>query len=156
MPSFITFRQAGNKYDLATRIFFLLFYAAGLIVFVAVGLQYMTAQAWILGFVCAAAGATAYGMIAKLVIDLVRKDKPRAKADTLMRMFYFVFFALATVTFLTIGFQHNSAKTWVIAFIGSYGAAFIYGSIAWLVITLVRKDKKSQPTTGQVEPPTAS
>jgi len=144
MPLFKT----DNKYDLATRIFFLLFYTAGLIVFVAVGLEYMTVQAWLLAFICSAAGATVYGIIAKLIVDLIRPDRPRSKPDILIRMFYFVFFAVATVAFLAIGFQYHTPKTWVIALIGSYGAAFIYGSIAWLVITLARHDKTPPPEKG--------
>jgi len=136
-----SFKKTDNKYDVVTRSFFLLFYAAGLIIFVAVGLQYMTLTAWLLGFVCAALGATAYGIIAKTIVDMVRKDRTRNCADILIRLFFVVFFALATVAFITIGLQYGTVKTWIIAFLGSYGAALIYSLIARLIITLVRKDK---------------
>ena len=136
----LNIKSTSNKYDLATRLFFLLFYAVGVIVIVSVGLEYMTVQAWLLGLVCAAAGATVYGVIAKLIIDLVRKDRKTAKPDVLIRLFYVLFFAVATVAFLAIGFQYGNVKTWIIAFVGSYAGAFIYGSIAWLIITLARKD----------------
>ena len=133
-------KQTDNKFDMATRTFFLLFYAIGLIVFVAVGLQYMTILAWVLGLVCSAFGATVYGLIAKSIIDLVRKDRKTAKPDVLIRLFYVLFFTIATVAFVSIGFQYGNVKTWILAFVGSYAGAFIYSSIAWLIITLVRKD----------------
>jgi len=147
-------KPAENKYDLVTRLFFLLFYAAGLIIAVSVGLKYMTVQAWLLGLLGAAVGATAYGMVAKLIIDMVRKDRQTARPDTLIKLFHVVFLAIATVTFLAIGFQYGDAKTWVIAFVGSYGGAFIYASIARLIITLTRKDDAQTATQVQSPAPT--
>ena len=141
LQDILSFKKPDNKYDLLTRAFYLVFYVAGLIVFVSVGLEYMTPTAWVLGFVCSVLGATAYGTIAKMIVDMVRKDRERGRADILIRLFYVVFFALATVVFLTVGVPGNSAKTWIIAFIASYGAAFIYSTIARLIVNLARKDK---------------
>lgn len=133
--------KADNKYDMAIRSFYLIFYAAGLIIFFAVGLNSMELQTWILAFFGAVFGATAYGTVVKMIINMVRKDRQKSKADTLINLFYVVFFSLATVAFFAIGFEHNNLKTWLIAFVGSYGAATIYSAIARLIVTLVRKDK---------------
>ena len=141
-----------NKYDQVTRIFFMLFYAAALIIYMAVGLQSMTAEVWVLGFFCAAGGATVYGVIVKSIIDMVRKDRQTAKPDILIRLFIVIFFAIGTVVFLSVGFQYGTAKTWVIAFIGSYGGAFIYSAIAWLIITLARKDNVATPAEQPASP----
>jgi len=137
----LSFRRSGNKYDVAVSTLYLLFYAAGLIIFIAVGLQYMTLAAWLLGFVCAVLGATAYGTIAKLIIGLARKDRTENRADILIRLFFVVFFSLATVAFIAIGLQYGAIKTWIIAFFGSYGAALVYSLVARLIVTLARKDK---------------
>lgn len=133
--------KADNKYDAAIRSFYLIFYAAGFMIFVAVGLNSMTLQTWLLAFFGAVFGGTAYGTIAKMIINIVRTDRQKNKADTLIQLFYVVFFSLATVAFLAIGFQENNLKTWLIAFVGAYGAATIYSSIAKLIVTLKRKDK---------------
>jgi len=137
-------KKTDNKYDSAIRTFYLLFLCAGLIIAVAVGVTHMTAAAWVLGSLFALLGAIVYATIAKLIIDMVRKDRTVARPDILIRLFYVVFFSLATVAFVAIGMQHRDTKTWIIAFVGSYGAAVIYSAIAHLIITLARKDK---PTT---------
>lgn len=133
--------KTDNKYDAAIRSFYLIFYAAGLIIFVAVGLSSMTLQVWLLAFFCAALGATAFGTVAKMIISMIRKDMQTRKADTLIKLFYVVFYMIATIAFLAIGFQENNVKIWIIAFVGAYGAATIYSAIARLIVTLVRKDK---------------
>ena len=100
-----------------------------------------------LAFFGAAFGATAYGTVIKMIIYLVRKDRRESRADTLINLFYVVFFSVATIAFLAIGFQYNNLKTWLIAFVGSYVAASIYSAIARLVVTLSRKDKQGESTT---------
>lgn len=130
----------GNKYDIAIRTIFFIFFVAAVIVAVSVGLAHMTATAWVFGFIGALAGALVYTTIGKIIIDMIRKDRTRRPSDNLIRLFYVVFFALATVAFLTIGLQRHNTRIWIIAFIASYGAAFIYASIGRLIVTLVRKD----------------
>ena len=134
--------KTGNQYDTAIRACYLLFYIIGFIVFIAVGLQYMTLTAWLLGLFGAAFGATVYGTIVRMIINMVRKDRTKSRADILIQLFYVVFFAIATVVFLALGMQYHNAKTWIIALVGSYGGAFVYSLIARLIITLVRKDKR--------------
>jgi len=128
-----------NKYDAAVRTFYLLFCAAAVVIFISVGLRYMTAAAWLLGFICSALGAAAYGTIAKLIIGMIRRDRVKSRSDILAQLFYVVFFSAATVAFITIGMRGGSVKTWILAFVGSYGAAFIYSCIARLIIDLARK-----------------
>jgi len=132
--------KADNKYDAAIRSIYMICFAAGFIIFVTVGMNAMNLQTWLLTFVCCIAGAAFYGTVAKMIINMVRKDRQRSKTDTLIQLFYVVFFAMATVAFLAIGYQEKNAKTWVVAFVGSYGAAVIYSAIARLIITLARKD----------------
>ena len=138
--------RANNKYDAAIRAFYLIFYAAGLIIFVALGLNSMELRTWVLAFFSAAIGATAYGTVVKMIINMVRKDRRESRADTLINLFYVVFFSVATIAFFAIGLQYNNLKTWLIAFVGSYGAAAIYSAIARLVVTLSRKDKQGEAT----------
>ena len=76
-----------------------------------------------------------------------RKDRRESRADTLINLFYVVFFSVATVAFFAIGFQYNNLKTRLVAFVGSYGAATIYSAIARLVVTLSRKDKQRESNT---------
>ena len=135
------FNNDGNKYDMAIRTFYLIFYAAALIIFFTVGLNSMELKTWIIAFFCAAFGATVYGTIAKMIITMIRKDKQKRKADTLIKLFRIVFFSLSTVAFLAIGFQENNTKAWIIAFVGSYGASAIFSAISQLIITLAGKDK---------------
>ena len=82
--------KTGNQYDTAIRACYLLFYIIGLIVFIAVGLQYMTLTAWLLGLFGAAFGATVYGTIVKMIINMVRKDRTKSRADILIQLFYVV------------------------------------------------------------------
>jgi len=138
-------KKSVNKYDAAIRAFYLLFYAAGLVIFVAVGLAHMTAAAWLLAFVCAALGATAYGTIAKLIVGMVRSDRTESRADLLIKLFYVVFFSLATVAFLAAGIEYSGLKSWIIAFVAAYGAALVYSTIARLIVTLIRKDNQVKP-----------
>jgi len=132
--------KTNNKYDIAIGSFYLLFYASGFIVFFLVGLDSMKLQTWVLAFFCSAFGATVYGTLAKMIINLIRKDKQENKADILVKLFYIIFFSLATVAFLAIGLQEKNIKTWLIAFVGSYGTATIFSTIARLIVTLARKD----------------
>jgi len=135
------FKKTGNQYDSAIRACYLLFYAAGFLIFIAVGLQHMTLKTWLLGFFGAVFGATVYGTIVKMIIGMVRKDRVKSRSDILIRLFYLVFFSIAVVVFLTLGLQYHNVKSWAIAFIGSFGAALVYSLIARLIITLARKDK---------------
>jgi len=131
-----------NKYDTAIRCFYAIFAAIGLIVFVAVSLQYMTWQAWLFSGFGSVLGATALSLIVRSMINMFRDDQPVAKADVLIRVFYIVFFTIATVAFVSIGFQWNNTRTWIIAFVGAYAAALIYSTIARLIVTLARKDNR--------------
>lgn len=132
--------KTDNKYDTAIRSFYLLFYVGGFIVFFSVGLESMKLQTWVLAFFCSAFGATVYGTIAKMIINMIRKDKQKNKADILIKLFYIIFFSLATVAFLAISLQENNIKIWLIAFVGSYGTATIFSTIVQLIVTLARKD----------------
>ena len=132
--------KTDNKYDNAIRSFYLLFYVGGFIIFFLVGLESMKLKTWFLAFFCSAFGATVYGTVAKMIINMIRKDKQENKADILIKLFYIIFFSLATVAFLAIGFQENNIKTWIIAFVGSYGTATIFSTITRLIVSLARKD----------------
>jgi hypothetical protein len=136
-------KKVVNKYDLLIKLFYLVFALGALIIYVCVCLlNDGDWKVWLLGFFAAACGAAAWGTLAYFIISLVRKDKERNKYDLVSRMIYILFFIIATIAFIAIGFQYGTVKIWIIAFIGAYGAAVVYGSIAKLIITLVRKDKK--------------
>lgn len=132
-----------NKYDQLTKMFYLIFGVGALIIYVCVGLTSDGGwQVWLLGIIAAICGAAAWGTLAYFIISLVRKDKPKTnKYDLISRAIYILFFIVATIAFVAIGFQYGQTKTWIIAFIGAYGAATVYGTVAKLIITLIRKDK---------------
>ena len=132
--------KAENKYDAAIRASYIICYAAGFIIFFAVGLDSMELKTWIIAFPCCTFGATVYGTIAKMVINAIRKDKIESKADTLIKLCHIVFFAIATAAFLASGFTYGGLKYWIIAFVGSYGGAVICSAIAQVVVSFLRKD----------------
>ena len=134
--------KADNKYDAAIRAFYAVFYIAGFIVFFAVGLEHMKLRTWILAFVCAFFGATVYGAIAKGIINFIRRDRKDSKPDALRKLLQTVFFAVATVAFIAVGVQENQTKTWLIAFVGAYGGAFIFTVIAQLIIFMTQKETR--------------
>lgn len=136
-----------NVYSRLIKLFYLVFALGALVICVCVCATAEGAnwQTWLLGLIAAVCGAAAWGTLAYFIISLVRKDKPKAdKYDFVSRTVYIVFFMIATIAFAAIGFQYGTLKTWIIAFIGAYGAAAVYGSIAKLIITLVKikKEKK--------------
>ena len=95
----LRYKQAGdNKYDTATRTIFGIFVVAAVVVAVSIGLLHMTATAWALGSVGALTGALVNATIGKIVIDMIRQDRARRPSDNLIRLFYVVFFALASPT----------------------------------------------------------
>lgn len=134
-----------NKYDQLIKLFYFVFAVGALIIYVCVCATNEAAdwKVWLLGIIAAVCGAAAWGTLAYFIISLIRKDKPKVnKYDLISRAIYIIFFIVATIAFVAIGFQYGTLKVWIIAFIGAYGAATVYGSIAKLIITLVRKDKK--------------
>jgi hypothetical protein len=139
-------KKAVNKYDLLIKLFYLVFGVGALIIYLCVSLiNEGDWNVWILGFFGAACGAAAWGTLAYFIISLVRKDKEKInKYDLVSRMIYIIFFIVATIAFIAIGFKYGTLKIWIIAFIGAYGAAIVYGTIAKLIITLVRIRKDKQ------------
>ena len=140
-----TERKVVNKYDRLIKLFYLVFGAGALIIYLCVCAAAEDAdwRVWTLGAVAAVCGAAAWGTLTYFIISLIRKDKPKEhKYDLVSKVIYIILFIVATIAFVAIGFQYGTFKTWIIAFLGAYGAAAVYGSVAKLVITLVRKDKK--------------
>ena len=136
--------KSDNKYDVAIRMCYLIFYSIGVIVFFSLGLQYMKLWVWVLSFVCCTLGATAYGTVAKIIITTIRKDLEdgkKVKAESALRLSYLVIFSIATIIFVATGIEGGTVKSWLISFVCSYGGAVIYSAIARLIITLIRKDK---------------
>ena len=136
--------KSDNKYDIAIRMCYIIFYSIGVIVFFAVGLKHMNLWVWLSSFVGCMLGATAYGTVAKIIITVVRKDLQdgkKVKAESVLRLSYLVIFSIATIIFVSAGIENGTVKSWLIAFVGSYGGAVIYSAIARLIITLIRKDK---------------
>jgi len=132
----------GAQYAAAVRNVRLICAVAATIVWVCVAVARMTVLAWVLGFVVCALGGAAYATIGTLILALVCRDRPRPRSDSVIALCTVVFFSLATVAFLAIGVQHHGVKTWVVAFVGAYGAAVIYSAIARLIVSLVRKDTR--------------
>ena len=99
---------------------------------------------WILTLVCCAFGATAYGTVAKIIITMIRKDLQegkKVKAESVLKLSYLVIFSIATIIFVATGIENGTAKSWVIAFVASYGGAVIYSAVARLIVTILRKEK---------------
>jgi len=142
---YLDFGKAENKYDVATRMCYLIFGSIGFIVFFAVGLQYMIPEIWILAFVCCFLGATIFSIISKTFINMIRKDRQkdkRLKADLLKRLLYIFIFAMAGVAFVTIGIEESGGdiKYWIIALVGSCGGAVIASALVRMIFAFLRKD----------------
>ena len=142
---YLDFGKAENKYDVATRMCYLIFGSIGFIVFFAVGLQYMIPEIWILAFVCCFLGATIFSVISKTFINMIRKDRQkdkRLKADLLKRLLYIFIFAMAGVAFVTIGIEESGGdiKYWIIALVGSCGGAVIASALVRMIFAFLRKD----------------
>ena len=134
-----------NRYDRLIRLFYLVFGAGAFIIYICVCVAAGSAdwKVWVLGAVASVCGAAAWGTLASFIVSLVRKDKPEVnKYDLVSKAIYIILFIVATIAFVATGFQYGTLKAWIIAFIAAYGAAAVYGSIAKLIITLVRKDRK--------------
>ena len=144
ISDFLGINKSENKYDVAIRMCYLIFYSIGIIVFFSLGLQYMKLWVWMLSFVCCTLGATANGTAAKIIITVIRndlQDGKKVKAESVLRLSYLVIFSIATIIFVSTGIENGTVKSWLIAFVGSYGGAVIYSAIARLIITFIRKDK---------------
>ena len=136
--------KSENKYDVAIRMCYLIFYSIGVIVLFSLGLQYMKLWVWALSFVCCALGATAYGTVAKIIITTIRKDLEdgkKVKAESVLRLSYLIIFSIATIIFVATGIEKETVTGWLISLVCSYGGALIYSAVARLIITFIRKDK---------------
>lgn len=141
---FLRVSKSNNKYDVAIRMGYLIFFTIGAIVFFSIGLQYMEPRIWLLTFVCCAIGATGYGTVVRIAITMIRKDLQdgkKIKAELILKLLYIVFFSLATILFIAIGLEKGTAKAWLTAFVGTFGGAVIYSAIARVIVTFIRKDK---------------
>ena len=138
-------RKTPNTYDMVIKLFYLLFSVGALIITVSVGVMNNDWQIWLLAIFGSALGAAAYGVLAHMIVSIIRKDKPhKDKYDLISKAIYMLFYALATVAFITIGFEHRQTKVWIITFVCAYGAATIYGTIAKLIIMLVKAKKENK------------
>ena len=145
ISDYLDFGRTENKYDVATRMCYLIFWSIGFIVFFAVGLNYMTTEIWLLAFGCCVFGAIVFSIISKTLINMIRKDRQKdkkVKADLVKRLLYVFIFAMATIAFLTIGIEESGGdiKYWIITLVGSYGGAVIACALVRMVITFARKD----------------
>ena len=145
MSDYLDFGKAENKYDVATRMCYLIFSSIAFIVFFAVGLQFMVLEIWLLAFVCCVFGAVISSVIAKVVVNLMRKDRQKdkkSKTDLIKRLLYIFIFAMATVAFVTIGLEESGGdiKYWIIALVGSSGGAVICSAIVNIIFAFVNKD----------------
>ena len=145
ISDYLDFGKAENKYDVAIRMCWLIFWAIGFIVFFAVGLHYMVREIWLLTFVCCVVGAIVFGVIAKTLINTIRKDRQKdkkVKADLVKRLLYIFIFSMATVAFITIGIEESGddIKYWIITLVGSYGGAVIASALVRMIVTFARKD----------------
>ena len=144
ISEFLEVNKSENKYDIAIRMCYLIFYSIGVIVLFSLGLQYMKLWVWALSFVCCALGATAYGTVAKIIITTIRKDLEdgkKVKAESVLRLSYLVIFSIATIIFVATGIEKGTVTGWLISLVGSYGGALIYSAVVRLIITFIRKDK---------------
>ena len=128
-----------------SHISYLIFSSIAFIVFFAVGLQFMVLEIWLLTFVCCVFGAVISLVIAKAVINLMRKDRPKdkkSKTDLIKRLLYVFIFAMAAIAFVTIGIEESGGdiKYWIITLVGSYGGAVIASALVRMTITFARKD----------------
>ena len=142
---YLDFGKAENKYDVAIRMCYLIFGSIGFIVFFAVGLQYMVPEIWFLTFVCCVFGATVSAVLAKVFINMIRKDRQKdkkLKADLPKRFLYIFIFAMATVAFITIGIEESGGDStyWIIAFVGSYAGAIILSALVRMIFAFVRNE----------------
>ena len=97
ISDFLGITKSENKYDVAIRMCYLIFYSIGAIVFFSLGLQYMKLWVWLLSFVGCIFGATAYGMVAKTIITVIRndlQDGKKVKAESVLKLSYLVIFSI--------------------------------------------------------------
>ena len=145
ISDYLDFSKEENKYDVATRMCYLIFSSIGFIVFFAVGLNYMTLEIWLFTLGCCLFGSIMLGVIAKTLINMIRKDRQKdkkVKADLLKRLLYVFIFAMATIAFLTIGIEESGGdiKYWIIALVGSCGGAVIASALVRMIFAFIRKD----------------
>ena len=136
--------KSEDKYDVAIRMCYLIFYSIGTIVFFSVGLQYTKLWVWLLALVCCALGATAYGTIAKKIIIMVREKLQygrKVDAESVLKISYLLIFSFAAIIFVSAGLEKGTTTSWLIAFVASFGGAVIYSALARLIVTFIRKDK---------------
>ena len=136
--------KSENKYDVAIRMCYRIFYSIGTIVFFSIGLRYMKLWVWLLSLVCCALGATAYGTIAKKIITMIREnleDGKKVKIESVLKLVYLLIFSFAAIIFVAAGIEKGTVTAWLIAFVSSFGGAVIYSALARLIITFLRKDK---------------
>ena len=145
ISDFLDVNKSDNKYDVTIRMIYIIFYSIAVIIFFSLGLQYMKLWVWALSFVCCALGATAYGTIAKIIINMIRgklQDGKKIDVGLVLKLSYLLIFSFAAIIFVAAGIEYGDAKSWIIAFISSFGGAVIYSALARLVVTLIQKDKK--------------
>jgi len=142
---YLDFGKAENKYDIAIRMCYLIFFSIGFIVFFAVGLLYMLPEIWLLTFVCCVFGSVIFSVIAKGIINIMRKDQQKdkkSKADLIQRLINIFIFAMAAVACITIGIEESGGdiKYWIITFVGSCGGAVILSAIVRVIFAFAKKD----------------
>ena len=132
-----------NKFDGAIKMSYLIFACGAAIIAVSVGVMNNDWQTWVQGLLIAICGAAAFGFLAHFIISLIRNDKPNVnKYDLVSRSLFILFYIVASIAFIGIGFQYMQTKIWIIAFVGAYGAATIYASVAKLIITVIKVKKE--------------
>ena len=70
------------------------------------------------------------------------QDGKKIDVGLVLKLSYLLIFSFAAIIFVATGIEHGDAKSWIIAFISSFGGAVIYSALARLVVTLIQKDKK--------------
>ena len=146
ISDYLDFGKAENKYDTAIRMCCLIFSSAGFIVFIAVGLHYTAFNIWLLTFGCCSFGAAVCSAAAKMLINIIRKDRQKdkiVKADLLKRLLCVFIFIIAAAAFITIGTEQSEGdiKYWIIAFVGSFGGAVIASALVRMIFAFAGRDK---------------
>lgn len=76
----------------------------------------------------------------------MKSKKPSTinKYDAAIRTSYLIFYSIGAIIFLTVGLQRMELWIWAISFVYCLLGATAYGTVAKIIITLIRKDQKNK------------
>lgn len=76
--------------------------------------------------------------------DYFKDNKSDNKYDVAIRMCYLIFLSIGFIVFFSVGLQYMRLWVWLLSFVCCTLGAVIYGTVAKIIITMIRKDLQSE------------